>query len=167
MLCDIPALAPGGPPGSVARMKFAAAGLILMLSVGSLFADTPAAKPTPGPVKPPVKKEEPMGVIEGTTLNRSNGTFLGLTLVEGKYKLTFYDKKKKPVAVDVDRAIARWPNVHGPGDHQTVLISGGATYLLGQQFVRGPYAFKLRLLLMKGEGETATVVESYVVDFKG
>lgn len=109
-----------------------------------------------------------MGVIAGTTLNRPNGHFLGLTLQDGKFKLTFYDKKKKPEKVDVTRATARWPNLHGPGDHRTVLNPGGdGSSLVGAQFVRGPHSFKLFITLLQGEGDEAKGVENYTVDFRG
>lgn len=137
----------------------------LLLAAGVLSAQVPPKKPA-GPV-PAKKEEEKMGVIEGMTIPRPNGTFLGLTLMEGKYKLTFYDKKKKPMGVDVSRAVARWPNPQGPGDFRTVLNQGGAAYLLGAQFVRGPHAFKLWITLIKGEGDTADSSETYVVDFRG
>lgn len=101
-----------------------------------------AAKPGDA-AKPGAKKEEPMGKIEGTELARPNGLFLGLTLAEGKFKLTFYDKKKKPTTVDVTRGLARWANVHGPGDNRAVLNSDGANSLVGAQFVRPPYVFKI------------------------
>lgn len=109
-----------------------------------------------------------MGVIEGTTLTRPNGHYLGLTLQDGKYKLTFYDKKKKPEKVDVTRATARWPNMHGPGDNRTILNpAGDGSYLMGAQFVRGPHSFKLFITLLRGEGNEAVGVESYTVDFRG
>ncbi|MEJ1972877.1 MAG: hypothetical protein WDM96_10585 [Lacunisphaera sp.] len=105
-----------------------------------------------------------LGVIEGITLTRPNGQFLGLTLVGGNFKLSFYDKKKKPTKVDVDRALARWPNVHGPGDNRTIMNPSGNA-LVGSQFVRGPYAFNLFLTLMRGEGDKSEVVETYTVNF--
>lgn len=126
-------------------------------------AEKPAA-----PAKPDAKKkEEPMGKVEGIVLTRPNGLNLGLTMVDGKFKLTFYDKKKKPGQVDVTRALARWSNVHGPGDNRTVMNPDGVHALVGAQFVRPPYAFKLYLTLLKGEGDAAETVESYVVDFRG
>jgi len=124
------------------------------------------AKPADA-TKPEVKKEEPMGKVEGFVITRPNGLNLGLTLVEGKFKLTFYDKKKKPTKVDVTRGLARWSNVHGPGDNRMVLNPDGANSLVGVQFVRPPYIFKLYLTLVKGDGDAAEVVETYVVDYHG
>jgi hypothetical protein len=127
----------------------------------------PATPAKPEAKKPEVKKkEEPVGKVEGIVLTRPNGLNLGLTLTDGKFKLTFYDKKKKPTQVDVTRAVARWPNPHGPGDNRTVLNPDGAHSLVGAQFVRGPYSFKLFLTLLKGEGDAAEAVETYVVDFR-
>lgn len=148
-------------------MKTAAVLLAAVIAVGALQAQTRPA-PKPGAPKQDTKKEDEMGVIEGMTLARPNGHFLGLKLEGGKYKLTFYDKKKKPEKVDVTRATARWPNMHGPGDHRTVLNpAGDGTYLMGAQFVRGPYAFKLFITLLRGEGNEAVGVETYTVDFRG
>ena len=144
----------------------------------ALVAVTPlihaqAAKPAPGKAAPAGKKadakaEDKEGTIEGQVINRPDGRFLGLKLESGKYKLTFYDKKKKPEKVDVTRATARWPNLHGPGDNRTILNpAGDGTFLLGAQFVRGPHSFKLFLTLLKGEGDQAQAVETYTVDFRG
>lgn len=148
-------------------MKTAVVFLAAVIAVGALQAQTKPA-PKPGAPKQDTKKEEEMGVIEGTTLSRPNGHFLGLTLESGKYKLTFYDKKKKPERVDVTRATARWPNMHGPGDNRTIMNpAGDGTYLMGAQFVRGPHAFKLFITLLRGEGNEAVGVETYTVDFRG
>ena len=148
-------------------MKTLAVGLALLIAAPLMHAQ--ATKPSlPGKTAPAVKKEDEMGKIEGTVLNRPNGTFLGLTLVDGKFKLTFYNKMKKPVKVDVTRATARWPNMHGPGDNRTILNpAGDGTYLMGAQFVRGPHAFKLFITLLQGEGSEAKAVENYTVDFRG
>jgi len=174
------------------RMKIPVLFLGLTLATGVALAQTPpavtpakpadATKPAdakkpaeavkPGTTAKPAKvdpkkkeKEEPMGVIEGITVARPNGTFLGLTLVEGKFKLSFYNKKKKPMAVDVTRAIARWPNVHGPGDNRAILNSDGGTALVGSQFVRGPYVFLVFITLLKGDGDAVQAVENYTVQF--
>lgn len=146
-------------------MKILAVLLSAVIAVGVMQAQT---KPAAGKEAPGAKKEEPMGVIPGTTLVRPNGHFLGLTLQDGKYKLTFYNAKKKPEKVDVARAVARWPNLHGPGDNRTILNpAGDGTFLMGAQFVRGPHAFKLFITLLSGEGDEAAGVENYTVDFRG
>jgi len=167
------------------RMKIPVLFLGLTLATGVALAQTPpsvtpakpadvtkpaeAVKPgtTAQPAKPDAKKkekEEPMGVIEGITIARPNGTFLGLTLADGKFKLSFYNKKKKLMSVDVTRAIARWPNVQGPGDNRSVL-NGSGTALVGTTFVRGPYVFIVFLTLLKGEGDAVQAVENYTVQF--
>jgi hypothetical protein len=128
-------------------------------------AKSGAARANVTPKKESTTKDAPK--IAGTVLTRPDGTFLGLTLVEGKFKLSFYDKERKPRAVDVLRATARWPNLHGPGQNRAVLIpAGDGTHLLAPQFVRGPYAFKLFLTLVKSE-DGAEPTENYTVDFRG
>jgi hypothetical protein len=147
--------------------------LLFLLGFGSsLIAQTTPARPAPPPqgaktpaAKKETAKEEPK--IEGTKLDRADGTFLGLTLHEGKFKLTFYDKEKKPMPVNALRAVARWPNLHGPGQNRAVLVpAGDHTFLLAPQFVRGPYAFKLFLTLVLSE-EPGAPTENYTVDFRG
>ena len=139
-----------------------------VFAIVTVSAQTRPARPgAPGKTAPGQKAgetEEP--VIEGTVLNRPDGTFLGLTLHEGKYKLAFYDAEKKPMPVNVLRAVARWPNMHGPGQNRAVLNpAGDGTFLLGNQFVRGPHAFKLIIVLITTEAGDST--ESYTVDFRG
>ena len=104
------------------------------------------AKAAADATKPAVKKEEPMGKIEGTTLTRPNGLYLGLTLADGKFKLTFYDKKKKPTKVDVTRGLARWPNIHGPGDNRAVLNPMAAALQLDRAAIRPASALCLQRL---------------------
>lgn len=125
----------------------------------------PAPKP-PGATKgaKPASAEAPK--IEGLVIARPDGRFLGLTLAEGKFKLRFYGKDRKPVPPDALRAVARWPNVHGPGQHRTVLTpAGDGSFLLGAQFVRPPHAFRLILTLIPAEGVEPT--ETHSVDFRG
>lgn len=107
-----------------------------------------------------------MGTIEGVTIERANGTFLGLTLEDHKFKLSFYDEKKKPMPVDVARATARWDPKNKSGLERTVLNPGADGMALdAPKFVRPPYNFKIYLLLIK-EGEGAED-ESYIVEAAG
>jgi hypothetical protein len=128
----------------------------------------PAAKPAAPKAaveKKEVKKEE-LPKIPGHVINRPNGTFLSLEVVGGNFKLTFYDKKHKPMALDVTRATARWPNPRAPGDNRTVL-NGSGTALIGAKPVIPPYNFNVYLTLLQGEGEEAKAVETYTVAFRG
>lgn len=140
---------------------------------------TPAAKATdtavtqskPG-VATPAKKvekkvEEPK--IPGVTIPRANGTFLGLEVADAKFKLTFYDKKKKKMAVDVTRATARWPNTRSAtvAFNFTVLNPSGPNSLLAQKPALPPYAWNVTITLLQGEGDTAKAVETFTMGFHG
>jgi hypothetical protein len=132
-------------------------------------ADKTKSTPTPAKpgAKPDAKKTEPEPKIEGFVITRKNGTFLGLTIVDGKFNLKFYDKKKKPMALDVDRALARWPNKQGQGDNRTILNPSDANSLQGAIFVHGPYVFQLHLTLLKNQEDKDTNAETYVVMYSG
>lgn len=123
---------------------------------------------TATPAKKVEKKKEELPKIPGTVINRPNGTFLGLEVVGGKFKLTFYDKKHKPMAVDVTRGSARWPNKldNTPSDFRTVLNPSG-TALIGVRPVLPPLVFNVYITLIQVEGEEAKAVENYTVPFKG
>jgi hypothetical protein len=114
------------------------------------------------------KKEAPLPKIPGTVITRENGNLLGLEVVGGRFKLTFYDKKHKPMAMDVTRALARWPNLKSatPGQFRTML-NGSGTSLVGDKPVLPPYVFNVYLTLLQGEGDDAKAVETYVVPFRG
>jgi hypothetical protein len=115
------------------------------------------------PAKTPATPEPPP-TIDGIVLNRSNGGFLGLTLVNSNFKLSFYDAKKKPADVDVTRATARWPVKYKLGDEHTVLNpTADGKALTSTWHVRPPYVFKLYVSLFIQGQENA--VESYVIDF--
>ena len=122
---------------------------------------TAAAKSTAGKAV----EEEP--TIPGVNIARPDGSFLGVTIAEGTFKLSFFDSKKKPMHVDVSRALARWSPKNKIGGDLTVLNRGGdATSLGGGKPVRPPYFFKLYLTLLRGDGDDAQAVETYVVDFQ-
>jgi hypothetical protein len=119
-----------------------------------------------GAKKPAKVEEEP--VIPGIVIPRTNGGYLGLTLENSNFKLSFYDAKKKPAKADVTRATARWQAQYKIADERAVLnpTSDGMA-LASNKFVRPPYVFKLYLTLFKegGEGEETTA-EPYLVDFR-
>ncbi|MDD2765623.1 MAG: hypothetical protein PHE83_16800 [Opitutaceae bacterium] len=139
-------------------------------------AESAPAKPAPGtpsakktePTKPDPKKqaEEEMGTIPGTTIARANGTFLGLTLEGGRFRLSFYNEKKKPVPGDALRATARWNPSQKTGSEFTVLNpSGDKMSLMGGKFVQPPYNYKVYFTLILDESGGNN--ETYVIDFRG
>lgn len=115
------------------------------------------------------KKEDEIGTVEGMAIPRGEG-FLGLQLIDGKFKLTFYNAKKKPVAPDVGRAALRWDPKYKVGIERAMLLPAGAHALASEKFVRPPYNFKLTIVLLKDNAEVAEGAEpggeTIVVDFK-
>lgn len=110
------------------------------------------------------KKEEPPAKIEGMEIARGTKGFLGLQIVDGNFKLSFYDSKKKAIAPDVGRAVLRWTPNYKPGTEIYVLGPGTGKALTVAKTVRPPYAFKLFMSLFVDGSEEP--VESYVLDFK-
>ncbi|MDI1318615.1 MAG: hypothetical protein PSW75_00270 [bacterium] len=128
-------------------------------AVSAKTVDPKAAKTVP---KKDEKKKEEEPKIPGVLIPRAGGTWLAIEVIGGQFKLSFYDKKKKPAPVDVTRAIAVWPNPRAPGNNRTVLNVSG-TALVGSKPVVPPYTFIVRLTLLKGDGDNAVAVENYAV----
>lgn len=162
-------------------MKSIAATVCLLFATSLLQAQTPATPATPAtpdtkapaakdttpgkaaPGKTDDKKKEELPKIPGVTLTRPDGNLLGLEIADGNFKLSFYDKKHKPLAPDVTRATARWPNPRSvTGPNRTVLNPSDMA-LIGQKPVLPPYTFSVHLILLRGDGDDAAVVESYDV----
>ncbi|HVS53630.1 MAG TPA: hypothetical protein VHD62_14845 [Opitutaceae bacterium] len=134
--------------------------LALGLLVGNAFAAAPAKKDKDA------KKEEP-AKIEGVPISRGDRGFLGVRIVDGNLRVTFYDAKKKPMAPDVVRAIAHWPVKYQSTDERTVLNPGGDEHsLMSAKVVKPPYAFKLFITLMTtGPDGNEVASENYTLDF--
>ena len=156
------------PPSSLrfARMKTLLA-LLLSFAV-SLSVHAAAAKKAPDGYADDKaeKKEEPK--IKGMEVARANGGFLGVEIVNATFKVTFYDKDKKPTAPDAVRAALRWNPKYKSGDERYVLNpDADGLSLSSPKNVRPPYNFKLYITLFKdpAAGESAPG-ETYVIDFK-
>ena len=158
-------------------MKLLSVLLCSLLAVSSLRAQTAAPGANGAVEKSDVKKadakakkkEEPPAKIAGMEISRGAKGFLGLELVEGTFKLSFYDAKKKPMAPDVARAALRWDVKYKVGPERSVLNPSGDGKSLGSpKTVRPPYAFKLFITLLKeaAEGDEGAG-ESFTVDFRG
>jgi hypothetical protein len=155
-------------------MKAFLAVICLLAGASLLSAETapvkPAAPVTPATpaAKPKVDvKKEPEPKIPGITIPRANGTFLGLEVVGGNFKLSFYDAKKKPAAPDVTRATARWPNPRSVTGPNRAVLNPSGNALVGNKVVLPPFTFSVHLVLLQGEGEAAAAVENYDVPYRG
>jgi len=125
---------------------------------------TPPSKPG-AKAKVEVKKEVELK-IPGTVITRPNGTFLGLELDGNKFKLSFYDAKKKPMNPDVLRATARWPDPRGPRNLFTLLSLNGKA-LIANKPVLPPYNFQVVFNLFQSDDEGASAAETYTLPFRG
>ena len=150
---------------------------VVLAWVGSGWAqpavstDTKKAAPKTVPTAPAKKddkkkKEEPPGKIEGMEIGRGDG-FLGIQLVNGAFKLTAYNAKKKPVAADFTRVGLRWQPANQKSPERTMLVPGGGVgAFLSEKIVKPPLRFRLFITLIKGDGDDAPV-ENLTVEFQG
>ena len=157
-------------------MKFNAAlakSLLMAASIGvvvPVLAQTPprrdAAKPKPDAAPAtPAEEAEAEPQLPGSVIARPDGGFLSLTVDGIHFKLSFYDAKKKPVAADAIRAIARWDPVNKAGQERSVLNpTDDGQALRGNVAVRPPFVFKVYLTLI---GADDKAMESHVVNFRG
>jgi hypothetical protein len=133
--------------------------ITLLPSTGSMNAAQPKAAPAGA------EKEEPK--IEGQEISRGESGFLGVQVVESKFKLNFYDKEKKPTKPDVARAALRWDPKYKVGMERLTLSSVGESWLTSERVIRPPYNFKLFIVLVKdtSAGEDP-VGETYTIDLR-
>jgi hypothetical protein len=113
----------------------------------------------------PAKKELK---ILGIEVPRGERGFLGVQIVNGTFKISFYDAKKKPMAPDVTRALLRWDPKNKVGQERVILNAGeDGTSLTSPKSIKPPYNFKLFITLLKEATETADPVgETHVIDFR-
>lgn len=128
-------------------------------AAGKVDPNKPAVK---GDAKKDEKKKDEMGKIEGIEIKRGDG-YMGIELVNGTFKLSFYDAKKKPVTPDVIRANLTWKVRYQPNPEKTVLTSDGKA-MTSAKVVKPPFAFSLSITLVKTEAPEAPV-ENFSVDF--
>ncbi len=112
------------------------------------------------------KKEDAPGKIEGIEIARGGG-FLGIQVVNGAFKLTAYDAKKKPVLADFTRVGLRWQPANQKSPERTLLLPGGGVGVFAsEKIVKPPLRFRFFVTLIKGDGENAPV-ENLTVEFQG
>lgn len=131
----------------------------------------PAAKPAAGAVngnqgasddaKAKAVKVEDI-VLPGIVQPRADG-YISLRVEGGNWLLAFYDSKKKPLPLDVQRGTARWNPAQKTGDAFCVLNPGSeSNTLVGNRFVQAPRIFKVFVTLTKDENTK----ENFVFDYR-
>lgn len=166
-------------------MKIYVAGCVALMVWATVGAQTPAPTPAPADAKKaapatgtktvptaPVKKDtknkkaDEIGTIAGMEIPRGTG-FLGLQIVNGGFKLTSYDGKKKPAAADFSRVVMRWNVQYQKNPERALLVpSTGVGVFSSEKIVKPPHAFRLTIILLKGESDDAPG-ETFSVDFRG
>ena len=109
--------------------------------------------------------------IEGQSIARAGGGWLGLKVESGTFRLRFYDANKQPVAPDVPRAVLRWKSNRRIAREVVVLTPGGGPNLMtSERTVPPPFNFRLTIVLMRAStGDTEAddaAAETIVVDFR-
>ena len=144
--------------------------LLMAASIGMVVplvvtAQTPAPAtkpPATKPAAPKKEKEEPPPKIDGITIPRANGHFLGLTVDGVQFVMRFYDEKKKPEKADVATASARWNPVNIKATQRVILTpSAGGAALVSPGQVRPPLTFQVYFTLFTTDGQ---VIETFNVD---
>jgi hypothetical protein len=140
---------------------------LVVVVAGHAQSSPGAAKSAPATKTDPAKKAPPK--IEGTEVSRGEKGFLGVQIVDGTFKINFYDAKKAPMAVDVARALLRWDPKNKVGQERVVLNpSSDGKSLTSPKPIAPPYNFKLFIVLSKQteDGQDPTP-ETYAIDFRG
>jgi len=123
-------------------------------------ADMGDARPaTPAAAVAPASAEEPAVELDGVVLPRASGGFLQIKMEGVHIVLRAYDEKKKPVAVDVDRATVRLQFVSRSPEQYTLVPSEDGLALTVGRPIRQPHVFRAYISLFKGE--SAEAVETY------
>lgn len=145
-----------------------AAGLIMKSETPALMRAALADAPAKGAAKKAgaAEKAEP-AKIEGMEVARGS-SYLGVAMVGGTFKISFYDAKKKPVAADVARALLRWDPKYKVGSERVMLNrSEDGMALASPRSIRPPYLFKLYITLLKdAAGGDDAAGETFVIDFR-
>ena len=139
--------------------------LVVCLALSwTAFAQAPTKAKTAEKTAP--KKEEPPK-IEGMEVSRGQKGFLGVAVVNGTFKISFYDVKRKPIAADVARAVLRWDPKYKVGEERVVLTPGtDGKSLTSPRNIRPPYNFKLIMTFFKDESAGDATGETIVIDFR-
>jgi len=127
-------------------------------SIGMVVPLVVTAQTPPKPVAPKKEKAEPPPKIDGITIPRENGHFLGLTVDGVHFTLRFYDEKKKPETPDVPVGAVRWNPINVKSLMRVPLNpSPDGMALISPDVVRPPLTFTAYFTLLTEGGKPLDV----------
>lgn len=134
------------------RFSLLLLGSLALAGAYPLLSAATDAAPAAAGANASAEKEEPK--IDGIAIARAQGGYIGVTIEGVRMRVTFYDEKKKKVAPDVARIMARWdPPRIASGFRTCVLLPDGPHSLLSPDHFRPPYTYQVFMTLIKAEGE--------------
>lgn len=95
----------------------------------------------------------PTGKILGVPVHRQNGTWLGIHLSAGNFRVTFYDKNKEPMAADATGVVLHWtipktgPNAPPPMSTQLYPLTDITSVFTNSFYVAYSHPMNLRVIL--------------------
>jgi hypothetical protein len=116
----------------------------------------------------------PTGKISGLSVHRHNGTWLGIQLTAGNFRVTFYDKNKNPVAADATSVVLSWTTpktgTYAPPPISTQLspLTDISSVFTNSYYVPPQRAMNLRIILTvpsRDPSSLSAAVETYNVKF--
>ncbi len=135
----------------------------LVLSLLGLL--TAAGAPSATPAGKAAGKSGETPSIAGREIARPGKGFLGLEVLAGNFRLTFYDENREAVPPAAARAVVRWTPASRPGSEFFALEhSADGKALTSPKTVRPPYQFRLVLSLFAAGTEAP--FETHTVDFR-
>jgi hypothetical protein len=114
------------------------------------------------------------GKISGTPVHRHNGTWLGIQLTAGNFRVTFYDKDKNPMAADATSVVLRWtipktgPYAPPPTSTQLSPLTDISSVFTNSSYVPYSHPMNLRIILSVPASDPSAlspVSETYSVKF--
>jgi hypothetical protein len=116
------------------------------------------------------------GKISGMPVRRHNGTWLGIQLTAGNFRVTFYDKNRNPMAADATSVVLSWTTpktgTYAPPPISTQLfpLTDISSVFTNGYYVPYSHAMNLRIILSVPASDPSALspdTEVYYARFTG
>jgi|HubBroStandDraft_1064217.scaffolds.fasta_scaffold74310_2 hypothetical protein len=116
----------------------------------------------------------PTGKISGTPVHRHNGTWLGIQLTAGNFRVTFYDKDKNLMAADATSVVLTWtipktgPYAPPPSSTQLSPLPDISSVFTNSYYVPYSHPINLKVILTVPASDPSALspaTETYGVKF--